>query len=72
MAHYVCVEGVSRLGILYAFGLGVPANRDYASNLFGIASKHGYFEAQKMLETIEIKAADMPIFASCCLILGVM
>jgi hypothetical protein len=46
--------------MLYAFGRGVPANRDYAANLFGIASAHGHYEAQKMLETIEIKTTDTP------------
>ena len=53
-------EAVYRLGILYAFGRGVPENRDYAANLFGIASTHGHFEAQKMLETIEIKTSATP------------
>ncbi len=54
-------EGVYRLGMLYAFGRGVPANRDYAANLFGIASLHGHYEAQKMLETIEIKTNETPL-----------
>lgn len=53
-------EAVYRLGMLYAFGRGVPANRDYAANLFGIASIHGHLEAQKMLETIEIKTDATP------------
>jgi len=53
-------EAVYRLGMLYAFGHGVPANRDYAANLFGIASTHGHLEAQKMLETIEIKTDSTP------------
>ena len=52
---YGSAEAVYRLGMLYAFGRGVPQNRDYAANLFAIASVHGHFEAQKMLETIEIK-----------------
>ncbi len=60
-ARYGSAEGVYRLGILYAFGRGVPANRDYAANLFGIAATHGHFEAQKMLETIEIKTNDTPL-----------
>lgn len=60
-ARYGSAEGVYRLGILYAFGRGVPANRDYAANLFGIASTHGHFEAQKMLETIEIKTNETPL-----------
>ena len=60
-ARYGSAEGVYRLGMLYAFGRGVPANRDYAANLFGIAATHGHFEAQKMLETIEIKTTDTPL-----------
>jgi soluble lytic murein transglycosylase-like protein len=59
-SRYGSAEGVYRLGMLYAFGRGVPANRDYAANLFGIASTHGHFEAQKMLETIEIKTSETP------------
>ena len=59
-ARYGSAEGVYRLGMLYAFGRGVPANRDYAANLFGIAAMHGHFEAQKMLETIEIRTQDTP------------
>lgn len=60
-SRYGSAEGVYRLGMLYAFGRGVPANRDYAANLFGIASLHGHYEAQKMLETIEIKTNDTPL-----------
>ena len=60
-SRYGSAEGVYRLGMLYAFGRGVPANRDYAANLFGIASLHGHFEAQKMLETIEIKTNETPL-----------
>ena len=54
-SRYGSAEAVYRLGMLYAFGRGVPQNRDYAANLFAIASVHGHFEAQKMLEAIEIK-----------------
>ena len=46
--------------MLYTFGRGVAKNPDYAANLLGIASVHGHFEAQKMLETIEIKTKDTP------------
>ena len=60
-ARYGSAEGVYRLGMLYAFGRGVPQNRDYAANLFGIASTHGHFEAQKMLETIAVKTNDTPL-----------
>lgn len=54
-SRYGSSEAVYRLGMLYAFGRGVPENKNYAANLFGIASRHGHFEAQKMLETIEIR-----------------
>ena len=59
-SRYGSAEAVYRLGILYAFGRGVPENRDYAANLFGIASTHGHFEAQQMLETIQIKTSATP------------
>ena len=59
-ARYGSAEGVYRLGMLYAFGRGVPANKDYAANLFGIASRQGHYEAQKMLDTIEIQTSDTP------------
>lgn len=59
-SRYGSAEGIYRLGMLYAFGRGVPENRDYAANLFGIASAHGHFEAQRMLEAIELKTADTP------------
>ena len=59
-SRYGSAEAVYRLGMLYAFGRGVPQNRDYAANLFGIAAVNGHFEAQKMLETIEIKTNDTP------------
>lgn len=59
-ARYGSSEGLYRLGMLYAFGRGVAANREYAANLFGIASTHGHFEAQKMLESIEISTYVTP------------
>lgn len=59
-ARYGSAEGLYRLGMFYAFGKGVPKNRDYAANLFGIASMHGHFEAQKMLETIELRNRNTP------------
>lgn len=59
-ARFGSAEAAYRLGMLYAFGRGVPENRDFAANLFGIASGHGHFEAQQMLETIQIKTAATP------------
>jgi Transglycosylase SLT domain len=59
-SRYGSAEGAYRLGMLYAFGRGVPANRDYAANLFGIASGHGHAKAQKMLETIALTTRATP------------
>ncbi len=59
-SRYGSAEGLYRLGMYYAFGRGVPKNRDYAANLFGLASRHGHFEAQKMLETIELRNGETP------------
>lgn len=59
-ARYGSAEAVYRLGMLYAFGQGVPASRDYAANLFGIAARNGHFEAQSMLETIAITTQNTP------------
>jgi hypothetical protein len=53
-------EALYRLGMLYAFGQGVPENQAYAANLFSIASVHGHFEAQKMLETIQTPSDQTP------------
>lgn len=53
-------EALYRLGMLYAFGQGVPENQAYAANLFGIASVHGHFEAQKMLETLQSNSDQTP------------
>lgn len=53
-------EALYRLGMLYAFGQGVPENQAYAANLFGIASVHGHFEAQKMLETLSGNSDQTP------------
>ena len=53
-------EAQFRLGMLYATGKGVPANRDLAASLFVAASMHGHSESQKMLETLELAAGDLP------------
>lgn len=53
-------EGQYRLGMLYAFGRGVPKNRDLAASLFAVASSQGHAEAQKMLDTIQISTTDLP------------
>lgn len=53
-------EAQYRLGMLYAFGKGVPNDRALAASLFAVASAQGHFEAQKMLETIQITTTRLP------------
>lgn len=53
-------EAEYRLGMLYAFGKGVPKNRSLAASLFSLASSQGHYEAQKMLETINYSTTDLP------------
>lgn len=53
-------EAQYRLGILYAFGKGVPQNRVYASTLFSIASHQGHREAFNMLDTVNLDAHSPP------------
>lgn len=59
-SRYGSAEAYFRLGILYAAGKGVPANRDLAAALFAAASAQGHYESQKMLETVELVYVDMP------------
>ncbi len=53
-------EAQYRLGMLYAFGKGVPPNRAYAATLFSIAGRQGHNEAAKMLETINFVSETVP------------
>lgn len=53
-------EAQYRLGMLYAFGQGVPANRAYAAALFNVAASIGHEQAGKMLESIELTSVDLP------------
>lgn len=53
-------EAQYRLGMLYAFGKGVPKDRGLGASLFSIAAAHGHFEAQKMLETINFTTTQLP------------
>lgn len=54
------IEAQYRLGVLYAFGKGVPKNRDYAATLFATASQQGHHEATAMLETIRYTSDSPP------------
>ena len=51
-------EAQFRLGMQYAFGKGVPENREQAAALFQIAAHQGHAEAQNMLETINLMQAE--------------
>ena len=53
-------EAQYRLGMLYAFGKGVPENRAYAASLFSIASQQGHAKAFDMLETVIFKSEELP------------
>lgn len=53
-------EGQYRLGMLYAFGQGVPENRAHAASLFSVASALGHAQAQQMLENIQLTSAELP------------
>lgn len=59
-ARFGSTEAQYRLGMLYAFGQGVPENRALAAALFSVAGMQGHAEAAKMLETIEMSSARMP------------
>ena len=53
-------EAEYRLGMLYAFGMGVPKDRALAASLFSVAASQGHREAQKMLETINFTTTQLP------------
>jgi len=53
-------EAQYRLGMLYAFGKGVPKSRALGASLFSLAAAQGHHEAQKMLETIEFSTTALP------------
>jgi len=53
-------EAQYRLGMLYAFGRGVPKDRGLGASLFEVAASQGHFEAQKMLETINFTTTQLP------------
>lgn len=53
-------EGQYRLGMLHAFGKGVPGDRALAASLFSLAASQGHAEAQKMLDTIQLTTSRLP------------
>lgn len=53
-------EAQYRLGVLYAFGRGVPENRAFAAALFSLAAHQGHAQARDMLDTIQLRTSDLP------------
>ena len=53
-------EAQYRLGMMYAFGKGVPENRAFAASMFSIASQQGHHKAFDMLETVRFKSQELP------------
>ena len=53
-------EGQYRLGMLYAFGQGVPENRAHAASLFSLAASLGHAQASQMLDSIGVTSAELP------------
>lgn len=54
------IEAQYRLGMLYAFGKGVPENKAYAASLFSGASHQGHAKAYDMLETVNYTSTELP------------
>lgn len=58
------IEGQYQLGMLYAFGKGVPESRPLAAALFSQAASQGHAEAGKMLDSIQMTSAELPACVS--------
>lgn len=54
------IEAQYRLGMLYAFGRGVPENRAFAAALFSLAAHQGHAQARDMLETVQLRTSELP------------
>ncbi len=54
------IEAQYRLAMLFAFGQGVPEDREVAASLLAIAAQQGHQQAANMLETIHYSADKMP------------
>ncbi|MFZ9138286.1 MAG: transglycosylase SLT domain-containing protein [Hylemonella sp.] len=54
------IEGQYRLGMLYAFGQGVPQSRALAAALFSLAAANGHAQASQMLESTQFTSATLP------------
>ena len=54
------IDAQYRLGMLYRFGKGVPANMTFAAGLFSMASSQGHIEASNMLDTTKLSSSALP------------
>ena len=54
------IEAQYRLGMLYAFGKGVPESRPFAAALFSQAAAQGHAQAGKMLDSIQLHSVELP------------
>ncbi len=54
------IEAQYRLGMMYAFGRGVPESRAFGAALFSMAGMQGHEAAAQMLETIQLASAQLP------------
>lgn len=59
-ARWGSTEGQYRLGMLYAFGQGVPESRPFAAALFSLAASQGHAQANLMLDSIELTSIELP------------
>ena len=59
-ARWGSIEGQYRLGMLYAFGEGVPESRPFAAALFSLAASQGHAQANRMLDSIEFASVELP------------
>ncbi len=53
-------EAQYRLGMLMAFGRGVPESQELAAALFSVAASQGHVQAQNMLETVRLRSHQLP------------
>ena len=59
-ARWGSTEGQYRLGMLYAFGQGVPQSQTFAAALFALAASLGHAQASQMLDSIELSSIELP------------
>lgn len=59
-ARWGSTEGQYRLGLLYAFGQGVPESRPFAAALFSLAASQGHAQAGLMLDSIQLSSIELP------------